>query len=273
MQTTPSLKGFLPEQAPRRYKPVGRCIYCQATDGLTDEHIVPLGLGGQLLLPKASCRRCNEWTSKAERTCMRTMYGPLRLLYDLPTRRPSDRPATLALKVKRSSSSEWESAQVAQGEYPFLILFPQMEEPGAINGVEMSAAEGPAERNFWIRGASPSYDFNALLERLCGELRVHSVMPEARHDMPAFCRVLSKIAYAYAVAELGFDIAKSPVARLATDGDLSHCRYFIGGTSGQEPPRNVLHELSIHFFPMYPRPVVRLRLLAKLGTPAYLVAL
>lgn len=273
METTPSLNTFLPEQAQRRYQPVGFCIYCESTDGLTDEHIVPLGFGGRMLLPRASCRRCNEWTSKAERTCLRTMYGPLRLLYGLPSRRPAERPDALPLKVKWTPTSDWEPVAVPQEKYPFLVLFPRMEEPGAINGAEMNAAAGVAASEFWIRGASPSYEFKALLEKLVRELRVHAVMPEAHHDVPAFCRVLSKIAFAYAVAELGFQVARSPVARFATDGDLAHCRHFLGGVREQEPPSGVLHELSIHFLPPYPRPVVRLRLLAKLGTPTYLVAL
>lgn len=273
METTPSLKTFLPEQAQRRYQPVGFCIYCEATDCLTDEHIVPLGFGGRLLLPKASCRRCNEWTSKAERACLRTMYGPLRLLYGLPSRRLTDRPEALPLNVKRTPTSGWELVAVPQEKYPFLVLFPKMEKPGCITGADMSAAGCAVASKFWIRGASPSYEFKSLLDRLVREMSVYAVMPEARHDVPAFCHVLSKIAFAYAVAELGFQVAKSPVSRFATDGDLTHCRYFLGGDGEQQPPSSMLHKLSIHFLPSYPRPVVRLRLLAKLGTPSYLVAL
>lgn len=273
MDTTQALKDFLPEQPHRRYQPVGFCIYCESRDGLTDEHIVPFGFGGRLLLPKASCKQCNELTSRAERTCLRKMYGSLRLLYGLPTRRPTDRPDTLPLKAKLTPTSEWESRAVPQEDYPFLVLFPLMEEPGAINGAEMLDAAGPAAREFWIRGASPSHDFNALLEELVRKMRVHAVKPEAQHDMLAFCRVLSKIAFAYAVAELGFEVAKSPVARFAIDGDLAHCRHFIGGSRAHEPSGDGLHELSIHFFPKYSRPVIRIRLLAKLGTPVYLVAL
>ncbi|MGX5652527.1 hypothetical protein ACWKW4_19905 [Hydrogenophaga borbori] len=177
------------------------------------------------------------------------------------------------MKVKLTPTAEWESRPVPQKDYPFLVLFPLMAEPGAINGAEVFEASGPAAREFWIRGASPSHDINALLEELVRKMRVHAVMPEAQHDMQAFCRVLSKIAFAYAVAELGYEVAKSPVARIAINGDLEHCQHFIGGSQAQEPPGDGLHELSIHFLPTYSRPVVRIRLLAKLGTPVYLVAL
>jgi hypothetical protein len=274
MENTPSLKTFLPEQPQRRYQPVGFCIYCESREGLTDEHIVPLGLGGRLLLPKASCRSCNEWTSKAERTCLRTMYGPLRLLYGLPSRRSANRPESLPLKVKRTADSDWEHIDVPQEKYPFLVLFPELGEPGALTGAHVNQAAGPAACKFWIRGASPSYEFKSLLEKLAKELGVHSVMPEARSDMAAFCRMLSKIALAYAVAELGYQVAaKSQIARFATNGDLAHCRFFIGDVGGQQPSSNSLHELSTRFVPPHPGVVVRVRLLAKLGTPTYLVAL
>jgi hypothetical protein len=40
-----------------KYSPVGKCIYCgkveTAQHRLTDEHILPSGLGGDLLLPKS----------------------------------------------------------------------------------------------------------------------------------------------------------------------------------------------------------------------------
>ena len=32
----------------------GRCIYCPSKEGLTDEHIVPQSLGGNLVLQEAS---------------------------------------------------------------------------------------------------------------------------------------------------------------------------------------------------------------------------
>ena len=47
--------------------------------------------------------------------------------------------------------------------------------------------------------------------------------------MDAFRRVLAKIAFAYAVAELGQEVAKSPVALLATEGEFARCRHFLGG--------------------------------------------
>lgn len=145
----PPLKGLLPEHPSRTYPAVGRCIYCSSVDGLQDEHIIPLGLGGRYLLPKASCRRCGGKTSVFERTCQRTMYGPLRLLYGLPSRRKKDRPETLPLKVKRSAGSDWEYILVPQSRYPFLLTFPYLGMPGAMSGEVCD--KGPVSKRLWIR--------------------------------------------------------------------------------------------------------------------------
>ena len=44
-----------------RFTPVGRCIYCGGTKSaddspLTDEHIIPAGMGGRLVLPTPRAR-------------------------------------------------------------------------------------------------------------------------------------------------------------------------------------------------------------------------
>jgi len=96
---------------------------------LADEHIIPFGLGGRMVLPKATCPECAKKTSSFEHTCLRTMYGPLRLLYDLPSRRKKNRPETLPLKVKFNPDDEWTLIQVEQNRYPFLLAFPYFSMP------------------------------------------------------------------------------------------------------------------------------------------------
>lgn len=269
--STPPLRGFLPKQLPWTYAAADVCIYCGSTVGLSDEHIIPLGLGGRLILPKASCATCREATSKFERICLHTMYGPLRLLYDLPTRRKGDRPETLPLKVKRTQDHDWEYTPVAQERFPFLITFPQFDLPGALTGAAESAAAGPVTTRLWIRGASPSHNFEELLQDLTLQLRVHSLMPESKADVPAFCSLLAKIGHAFAVAETGVRSFSSPVARYATGSELSRCLHYIGSRSEDEAPSASLHEVSF----LDPLPdgslVVRIRLLARLGTPTYFV--
>jgi len=267
----PPLHGYLPSQAAHTYNAVGHCIYCGSTHQLSDEHIIPLGLGGRLVLPQASCSTCSTKTSKLERTCLRTMYGPLRMLYGLPSRRRKSRPETLQLRVKRTESSEWEYVPVAQERYPFLITFPYFEAPGALTPAEESAAAGPVTRRLWIRGASPHHDFDELLQSLAQELGVHSLMPESKAEVSAFCSLLAKIALSYAIAERGVTAQRSRLAKVALGEDMQNCLHYIGSVEKDEPQSDSLHELSLGHHTRGDSILVRLRLLAKLGTPTYFV--
>ena len=158
-----SLKRYLPQQQKKVYPPVGRCIYCGDTEQLTIEHIIPYGLGGRIELPESSCRKCCKVTSVFEHTCLRTMYGPLRLLYDLPSRRKKKRPKTLQLKVKRTPAEDWTYVDVDQVKYPFLILFPYFSMPKVFADGSESECHGAAAKRLWIRGASASFIFKVLL--------------------------------------------------------------------------------------------------------------
>ncbi|MGH7226437.1 MAG: HNH endonuclease, partial [Gemmataceae bacterium] len=83
---------------PRRYAPVGRCIYCGATKPVlgyarfADEHIIPLALGGDLVLPEAVCKRCEITINKQiETPVLVHEWRPLRDKLGWPTRKPSAR--------------------------------------------------------------------------------------------------------------------------------------------------------------------------------------
>lgn len=65
---------------------VGTCIYCGAKEHLTDEHIVPLALGGAFVLPDASCQTCASITSKFERKVLRGFMFDARTAGRYPTR-------------------------------------------------------------------------------------------------------------------------------------------------------------------------------------------
>lgn len=223
------------------------------------------------MLPEASCHACSAKTSKLERTCLRTMFGPLRMLYGLPTRRKKSRPETLQLKIKRTGASEWEYVQIACERYPFLITFPYFEAPGALTVGEESGAAGPVTKRLWIRGASPHHDFQELLQSLAEELCVHSLMPESKAEISAFCSLLAKIALSYSVAERGVAVGRSRLASIALGENMQNCMHYIGSVDTEEPPSDSLHELSLGYHIRDDSVLVRLRLLAKLGTPTYFV--
>lgn len=267
----PPLREFLPKQFGHTFAPVGLCIYCGTDQYLSDEHIIPLGLGGRFILPKASCRTCSRITSEFERTCLRRMYGPLRLLYELPSRRVNDRPETLNLKVKWTPEAEWTYVPVPADRYPFLVTFPYFGMPGALTGNVPETASGPVTSRLWIRGASPEHDFMQLLAALTKDLGVYAVMPESVAEIPAFCRLLAKIAHAYAIAEFGYSNVRSDLSPFIVAGALDHCLHHIGSAAKDDSPTDELHEMDVRERLRDSLLVVKIRLLAKLGTPTYYV--
>jgi hypothetical protein len=269
----PKLEGFLPKQQRELYPGPGVCIYCGAKDNLSDEHIIPFALGGNLIFQKASCPDCAKVTSDFELTCLRTMYGPLRLLYDLPTRRPNRRPPKLPLKVKYSpDETEWQTTLVDQKKYPFLVTFPYFDAPGILSRDPIHKSKGPVTDRLWIRGASPYYSFHELLDNLLLELKAYSVFPESKADVSAFCRLLAKIAHAFAVAKIGLANFAPALKPIIIQNNLSHCMHYIGSANRDESPEEKLHKLNILEFNNINAIFVIVRLLCKLGTPTYIVA-
>jgi hypothetical protein len=99
------------------FDPVGVCIYCGNPNDLTDEHIVPFGLGGVDILPSASCKACAKITGKIEGVVQRTILGDFRIHFNLPTRRKKERPKTKLIEVDDGRGGT-RKIEVPSGEYP-----------------------------------------------------------------------------------------------------------------------------------------------------------
>ena len=55
---------------------VGQCIYC-GSEPIGEEHIIPQGVGGTLVLGKASCGDCEETINRFEANVLNTvLYVP-----------------------------------------------------------------------------------------------------------------------------------------------------------------------------------------------------
>jgi len=264
----------LPNHNSRRYPSAGACIYCRSRDRLSDEHIVPYAAGGRWVLPDASCKNCATVTGTFEGEVSRTILGPLRMLYNMPTRRKKERPRHLPLKVKYPSSTDWEVAYVDRSICPFLVGLPLYPMPDALTRGVTEGNRSAATANIWIRGAAFWRNRDAHLQWLCDALGAVEVMPTATVHTEPFCLMLAKIAHAFAVAELGLDGFHPFLPDLIRARDLSNRARFIGGGRGDEPASEALHELNFDTTVSSNRNViaVRVRLLGNLGTPTYHVA-
>lgn|ERR1700687_235409 len=58
----------------KKFPGFGRCIYCGATGLLKDEHIIPVSLGGQTIIERASCADCEKITSYLDAYLARDLF-------------------------------------------------------------------------------------------------------------------------------------------------------------------------------------------------------
>ncbi len=267
-----NVESFFPHEPPKKYAKADKCIYCGSVEGLNDEHVIPFGLGGRQIVPKASCKACSTVTSAFEGICLRTMLGPLRMLHDMPSYRKKSRPEKMSLKVKLTSKDDWSYIDIDRADYPFLVLFPYFEMPDLLSGkVTPNDSRGAKTKRLWIRGASPSQEaFKKHLDMLISKLRVYAVEPEAKVHTEEFCLMIAKIGHSYASGVLGRDNFEPFLTSFILERDLGNRAEFIGSREKDEATIPALHEL--HLGVKKPDLIfAKIRLFAKLGTPTYFV--
>jgi len=252
---------FVDPSMPKIYGKVGFCIYCGRTDDLRTEHIVPFGLGGNLELPKASCRGCEDITKKFEEQCLRRMYGTFRAKLGIRTRRPRERPthAVAGIYTNRVSSE----TSLPLSEQPLCLQMFGFYPPDILLGVE------PRDRDLPFGLWSCMRDSGELGGLLAKYGPGNYGFGTELHPM-FFARMLAKIAYAFAIAELGSGF--SPTL-LDTIKNVSppHAAYYVGGSLTSEPSSSHKHELSITRESHLGRRLIniRIRLFSDLGSPVY----
>jgi len=178
--------------------PIGVCIYCARSqaDGviLEDEHIVPDGIGGDLILPKASCRTCAEKINLWEQEVQKRYLGVTRDAAGVKSRKRRGRNAESRRRYRAVAASvpeggdprEERGPQITDpSDLPRMILVETTKGPPELlggkipgNGICLATAwdmaHGPTECtvDFWARGGD-------------------------------FLRLLAKISHGFAVATLG----------------------------------------------------------------------
>lgn len=175
------------------YAPVGRCIYCSAArhsphrEKLGDEHIIPEGLGGTFVLPRASCGECEGMTCSIEAYCQKPMFGVLRYQPDLPTKRPKDRPTVLPLRL--FIDGRWQTREVSVAEYPLLLSAPVMPLPVLLDGPNRPDGGDPAAF-FWGDLSSVAHG-----GRIVQKFGASGLSSDAEVSIEKFGRMLAKIAH------------------------------------------------------------------------------
>lgn len=124
-----------PKRPEVRCAPAGLCIYCGAptyTDEggtLHEEHIVPLSINGNYVLPEASCRDCEQVTGRNEALIMRGGFRAVREYLQLRSR-TKNRPSELPLF--NVNQIEGNKVMVPIEDYPVMWMIPRFDLPGQL---------------------------------------------------------------------------------------------------------------------------------------------
>jgi hypothetical protein len=250
---------------PKRYPPVGRCIYCGTySNKLQLEHIIPFGIAGNsLLLPKASCKTCAHVTSQIEQACLRHLWWPFRARMGAPTGQPKERPATFKLRRLTKIDSDIRvigESDIRAGEYPLNYVALLLQPPGILAGREPTTN---LEGQFWAR-----YSVDEMRKFINDD----EGMLMAKITPNTFARMLAKIGHAYAVAENRFKFR--PLLLDLILGKTETANYWVGGELEIPPISSepLLHDLrgrrcTVNGLRTYL--VVDIRLFAFFETPFY----
>ncbi len=254
---------------PPPYSPPGRCIYCgklpSADEPLTDEHIIPLALGWRWILPKASCRACQEQTSWVETHCIKGMFASAKGIYRIKGRKSGKPPDFLRVGIEKDAKIEMRKLHISQ-------------HPSAIIGF-----------NFGISGAAmgftPSNDFggaSVCITPLVDNIAERSIaagpkvqLTNSPINVDVFGRMLAKIAHSFAVAEKGLGGFQSGLENAVLGRSPMCIPYYIGSERHDaEPVSDDRHNLTLSVQNNYVGEsmlVARIRLFAQKQTPIYYV--
>jgi hypothetical protein len=258
---------------PKKYLPVGRCIYCgarrySATNPAArfgDEHIIPLAFGGNLLLPEASCQECEAITSGLETHCIEQMVRNTREHLGLIARRHKRNRKHLPVSVRRGAESEVINVPVDQ--HPAALIMFSFDPPRLL--FDEPDPEGSFVGRVVIKPLS--VDLGVRADRIGGKVEL---VRRGGFDATIFARMIAKIAHAYAVAELKLNGFRPILADFIRSIPARHASQYVGGEWGTPEPAGCdRHEIRIDRWSGLSRDyhVVRLRLFSDQDMPTYLV--
>lgn len=247
------------------YASPGYCIYCGATEGLTDEHIVPLSLNGSEVIDDASCEACRVETCRVEDAVTRLMLAGIRAQRSIKTRRGKAR-RDLRLRLEVEQDGAVGHVHLAPQDAPLTLVLPQLVALPAILDGREARSDGQLDGKVWVASTIQSW-----IER-SGYQAATMWQPL---NTPMFMRMLAKMAHCYVAARMGPDTFEPFLVPFIMGKEADFPDLYIGGNG--EPPTAGRHKgafvLALRHVEREGRvlAVVRIHLFPDLGSPQYLV--
>jgi HNH endonuclease len=226
----------------KRYQGFGRCIYCGATGNLKDEHIIPLSLGGNTMILKASCAACEKITSYLDGYLARDTFNEYRSHVGLKSRRPKNRPTSLFASFRRPDGSEV-VREFSPKDQPYVLLMPIWNVPGIAVGRQPSPVFDRTHGHLYLFTSPEVHKWFSDEDLKLG------VWPYINYS--TFARAIARIAYCQAVANMGlhgFNHLDLPALFLGTYPNIPHYVGVMRDIPPPPDPRKMSHKIELQIF-------------------------
>jgi hypothetical protein len=250
------------------------CIYCNETDDapLTQEHIIPVNLGGALIIENASCSACSGQTHAFEGHACNALR-PVRRQMGFPQKRRGAKGRENRKAERFVVMLDKNRVKVPIEEFPAMLMSLVFPFPGILLN------EKPEDKPLTggVYSAELMEGFGDKLNKLKAKYRANSVgimgvEPRGRGEEDDFGRMLAKIAHAYAAADLGCGNFHPFLVHAIRGVKPYYFPYFIGSGIGKEPPTTDLHQIEFDESGTHNRfVVVKIRLFSNRDTPTHYV--
>jgi hypothetical protein len=224
-------------------------------------------LGGNVVLPDASCPACAVLTGSIEARVLRGFMNYPRAVAGFQSRRPADRPLEIEITVKKGGSAE--SVRVTRDEAAALLPLPLFDSPGVLAGRQLGGELQLIGYEVVSFGADPAH--------LAASLSADEVVLDGKWDIVSFGRMLVKIAVGFASIQLGpLPLEDVPLLSFLRTGNTSAASHWLGSVRVDGHPDLVeaTHTAILQFVDHPQRPERRLvcvhvKLFANSGAQGY----
>jgi HNH endonuclease len=217
-----------PMRKKKNYSDPAQCIFCQKEPGTTDEHIIPRGIGGNLIIRHGTCQTCLEKIAPFEARLMNSDFEAARVFLGISSKTGKTRNKLKTPISKQGDNKTLEDKYLHSDKHTGAVIFINYPPPGI-------------EENRYMLERFPQ-SVSIIVKCFVEEGRPGSVVGP-QWDSTDFPRLLAKIAHSYWIAENGSDSAASVLPKFILGDEESGLGYYLGGYHKTSVPGEDLHFL------------------------------
>lgn len=222
-----------------KYEGVGECIYCRSVDvELTDEHILPRGMNGYIVMKNASCLACAKEILKFEGPVMQKQYGMLRQYLNYRSRKRSIYTAPIELTYRNGMKRR---VKVGLEDYPLSITCVYHKRgPTYLEGLDYPTAVEHEN----ITPLSQK-EMQKIIDRISRKYGAERVGTPMEVSVEMLSKLTCKTGHGLAVARFGLDNFQPITVDYILGRENVYPGYYVGGSSGQNTPSKTFDNITM----------------------------